>query len=55
MLVGENTNTNEAKCKVSSYVLDDTNGNEKIIFGGIEKTPTGKTQKFLLRKKANQK
>ncbi|MBD23465.1 MAG: hypothetical protein CMG46_00450 [Candidatus Marinimicrobia bacterium] len=31
MLVGENTNTNEAKCKVSSYVLDDTNGNEKII------------------------
>ncbi len=28
---------------------------KKIIFGGIEKTPTGKTQKFLLRKKANQK
>ena len=28
---------------------------KKIIFGNIEKTPTGKTQKFLLRKKANQK
>ena len=27
---------------------------KKIIFGVIEKTPTGKTQKFLLRKKANQ-
>ena len=26
---------------------------KKIIFGKIEKTPTGKTQKFLLRKKAN--
>jgi len=26
---------------------------KKIIFGYIEKTPTGKTQKFLLRKKAN--
>ena len=28
---------------------------KKIIFGNIEKTPTGKTQKFLLRKKANEK
>ena len=28
---------------------------KKIIFGVIEKTSTGKTQKFLLRKKANQK
>ncbi len=28
---------------------------KKIIFGDIEKTPTGKIQKFLLRKKANQK
>ena len=28
---------------------------KKIIFGNIEKTPTGKIQKFLLRKKANQK
>ena len=28
---------------------------KKIIFGIIEKTSTGKTQKFLLRKKANQK
>ena len=28
---------------------------KKIIFGVIEKTATGKTQKFLLRKKANQK
>ena len=27
---------------------------KKIIFGVIEKTSTGKTQKFLLRKKANQ-
>ena len=27
---------------------------KKIIFGVIEKTPTGKTQKFLLRKKTNQ-
>ena len=27
---------------------------KKIVFGVIEKTPTGKTQKFLLRKKANQ-
>jgi len=27
---------------------------KKIIFGIIEKTPTGKTQKFLLRKKTNQ-
>jgi len=27
---------------------------KKIIFGDIEKTSTGKTQKFLLRKKANQ-
>ncbi len=27
---------------------------KKIIFGDIAKTPTGKTQKFLLRKKANQ-
>ena len=27
---------------------------KKIIFGDIEKTPTGKIQKFLLRKKANQ-
>jgi fatty-acyl-CoA synthase len=26
---------------------------KKIIFGVIEKTPTGKTQKFLLRKKTN--
>ena len=26
---------------------------KKIIFGDIEKTPTGKIQKFLLRKKAN--
>jgi len=28
---------------------------KKIIFGVIEKTSTGKTQKFLLRKKVNQK
>ena len=28
---------------------------KKIIFGNIEKTPAGKTQKFLLRKKANEK
>ena len=28
---------------------------KKIIFRVIEKTPTGKTQKFLLRKEANQK
>ena len=28
---------------------------KKIIFGNIEKTPTGKTQKFLLRERANQK
>ena len=28
---------------------------KKIIFGNIEKTLTGKTQKFLLREKANQK
>ena len=27
---------------------------KKIIFGVIEKTPTGKTQKFLLKKKVNQ-
>ncbi len=27
---------------------------KKIIFGPIDKTPTGKTQKFLLRKRANQ-
>ena len=27
---------------------------KKIIFGNIAKTPTGKTQKFLLKKKANQ-
>jgi acyl-CoA synthetase (AMP-forming)/AMP-acid ligase II len=27
---------------------------KKIIFGVIEKTPTGKTQKSLLRKKTNQ-
>ena len=27
---------------------------KKVIFGTIEKTSTGKTQKFLLRKKANQ-
>ena len=26
---------------------------KRIIFGNIEKTPIGKTQKFLLRKKAN--
>ena len=35
--------TNMAKFKIP----------KKIIFGSIEKTPTGKTQKFLLRKKAN--
>ncbi len=27
---------------------------KKIVFGNIDKTPTGKTQKYLLRKKANQ-
>jgi len=36
--------TNMAKFKIP----------KKIIFGDIEKTPTGKTQKFLLRKKVNQ-
>ncbi len=37
--------TNMAKFKIP----------KKIIFGNIEKTPTGKTQKFLLRERANQK
>ena len=27
---------------------------KSIIFGKIDKTPTGKTQKFLLRKRVNQ-
>ena len=27
---------------------------KKIIFGKIDKTPTGKTQKYLLRKRVNQ-
>ena len=37
--------TNMAKFKIP----------KKIIFGNIEKTLAGKTQKFLLKKKANQK
>jgi len=51
----KNSNINQAEiiefCRnnIAGYKIP-----KKIIFGNINKTPTGKTQKYLLRKIANQ-